>query len=211
MTALPRPGAMSDRDRRALRLGLLVLVPALLWVWGVRPYRAALGDARDRLAVQRAALARERALLAGGGGAVELRLAADSAADAARPRLFVARDDLLGSAQLAAYLARAARASDVLLQEADTRPAAVAPSGLRTLQVEIRAESDLEGLLTFLQALEQGERLVRVERLSIARPGGADADEGAVEVLTLSATVLGYALAPAGGAPDDGAPAEVPR
>lgn len=189
-------GGMNARDRRALRLGLLVLAPALLWVWGVQPYRAALTEARDGLTLQREALAREQALLAGDGRVSALRLAADSAADASRPRLFSARDDLLASAELAGYLARAARASDVLLQEADTRPATVSPSGLRTLQVEIRAESDLEGFLGFLQALEQGERLVRVERLTIARPADADADEGDVEVLTLSATVLGYALAP---------------
>ena len=187
---------MNDRDRRALRLGLVVLVPALLWVWGVQPYRDALADARLRLAAQRQELAREEALLGGGPRAAELRLAADSAADALTPRLFAARDDLLGSAQLAAHLARAARANEVLLQEAETRPASLSAAGVRTLQVEIRAESDLEGLLGFLQALEQGERLVRVERLSIARPGGAEADENPVERLTLSATVLGYALAP---------------
>ena len=197
---------MNARDRRALRLGLFVLAPALLWVWGVQPYRAALAEARDGLAVQREALAREQALLAGDGRVAALRLAADSAADASRPRLFQARDDLLASAELAGYLARAARANDVLLQEADTRPATVASSGLRTLQVEIRAESDLEGFLGFLQALEHGERLVRVERLTIARPGDADADEGDVEVLTLSATVLGYALAPDSAAASPSAP-----
>lgn len=200
---------MNARDRRALRLGLLVLAPALLWTWGVQPWRAAMAEARDGLAVQREALAREQALLAGDGRVAALRLAADSAADASRPRLFQARDDLLASAELAGYLARAARANDVLLQEADTRPATVSPSGLRTLQVEIRAESDLEGVLGFLQALEQGERLVRVERLTIARPGDAEVDEGDVEVLTLSATVLGYALAPDPAAASAAPPARV--
>jgi hypothetical protein len=73
----------------------------------------------------------------------------------------------------------------------------VLPSGLRALQVEIRAESDLEGVLTFLQALERGERLVRVERLSITRPeSDVEEEEGAAEALRLTATVRGFALAP---------------
>ena len=49
---------MSSRDRRAVMIGTLVLAPGLLLIWGVRPYRAALSDARDQLATERATLAR---------------------------------------------------------------------------------------------------------------------------------------------------------
>jgi hypothetical protein len=187
---------LTDRDRRALRLGALVLLPALLWVWGVQPYRTALGDARAQLLAQRLELARERALLDDGGRGRLLLAAVDSASRAAEPRTFAARDDMLASAELAGYLSRTARASRVWLREADTRPAAALPSGVRVLQVEIRAESDLEGILSFLQALERGERLVRVERLAVTRPDGGDEEDDGAQALRLTATVQGFTMAP---------------
>ena len=58
------PGTLSRRDRRALTLGLAVLLPFFLWMFALRPYRDALADARDRLASERALLQREEALVA---------------------------------------------------------------------------------------------------------------------------------------------------
>ncbi|HEU4628955.1 MAG TPA: type II secretion system protein GspM [Gemmatimonadaceae bacterium] len=199
---------LSDRDRRALRLGALVLLPALLWVWAVRPYLDALGAARDRLAIEREALARERALLDGEPALAAAYRAADSAYTEAEATLFSSPDDLLASAELATYVARAARDSHVWLREADTRPATHSPAGVRTLQMEVRAESDLEGLGRFLQALERGPRLVRVASVSIqdAAGEGDEAAEGdGARPLTLVATVQGFALAPVAGAAGDAA------
>ena len=56
--------SMSSRDRRAVGLGLAVLVPALLYIWAVRPYLARLDDARQEVAAQRDALSREEAAIA---------------------------------------------------------------------------------------------------------------------------------------------------
>src|SRR5687767_4884800 len=55
--------SMSDRDRRAIRLGALLLVPGLLYVAAVKPYFAALSDTRDRVETERRLLDREMALL----------------------------------------------------------------------------------------------------------------------------------------------------
>ena len=44
-------------------------------------------------------------------------------------------------------------------------PRPVTPDGLRPLRVELRAESDFQGVLDFLDALERGEKIVVVERL----------------------------------------------
>jgi hypothetical protein len=86
-----------------------------------------------------------------------------------------------------------ARTRHVWLQDAATRPAVLMAGGVRALKVEVRAESDLQGVLSFLQALETGGKLVRVERLDISRqPNRSEADGS--ETLAVSATLTGYAI-----------------
>ena len=184
---------MSPRDRRALLLGALVLTPPLFYIWGVRPYVAALSDTHQQLDAERDGLARERAAIAAARKSPELQHLADSAMRAAAPRLFEGRDDVMASAELAAYLGDVARARHVWLQDASTRPAVLLPSGVRALRVEIRAESDLQGVLSLLQVLETGPKLVRVERLDITHQPNRS-EEGGAETLALSATISGFAI-----------------
>jgi hypothetical protein len=77
----------------------------------------------------------------------------------------------------------------------------VGDGGVRALHVEIRAESDLYGLLAFLRALEGPEKLIRVERLDVSRSLAAGEVEG-VEPLSISASIIGYAV------PDNAPPAD---
>jgi hypothetical protein len=120
-----------------------------------------------------------------------------------RSRLFEGKDDVMASAELASYLGDVARKTRVFLQDASTRPAAPMPTGVRTLRVEIRAESDLLGTLLFLQALERGEKLVRVDRLDITR--SARAGDTDMEVLSIAATISGFAVPESATASTDGA------
>ena len=184
--------AMSSRDRRAVMLGAVILLPALLFIWGVRPYRAALADARDQLATERATLARERAAIETARQNPQLQHVADSAMRAMRPRLFEGKDDVMASAELASYLGEVASDARVWLQDASTRPSLPATDGVRTLRVDIRGESDLLGALMFLQALERGQKLVRVDRLDISRSARSDEEE--IETLTIAATISGFAV-----------------
>ena len=55
---------LSARERRTVWIGGAIVVVSLGFLYGVRPYRAALEDARDQLAAERATLARERAAVA---------------------------------------------------------------------------------------------------------------------------------------------------
>jgi hypothetical protein len=183
---------MSTRDRRAVIIGALVLAPGLLLIWGVRPYQAALSDARDQLATQRATLARERAAVATARQNPQLQHVADSAMRSMRPRLFEGKDDVMASAELASYVGDVARKTRVWLQDAGTRPATPAADGVRTLRVEIRAESDMLGTMMFLQALERGQKLVRIDRLDISRSPRADEKEA--ETLSIAATISGFAV-----------------
>jgi len=184
--------AMSSRDRRAIMLGAVVLLPALLFIWGVRPYRAALADARDQLVTERATLARERAAIETARQNPQLQHVADSAMRAMRPRLFEGKDDVMASAELASYLGEVASDARVWLQDASTRPSLPATDGVRTLRVDIRGESDLLGTLMFLQALERGKKLVRVDRLDISRSARSEDED--VETLTIAATISGFAV-----------------
>jgi hypothetical protein len=187
--------AMNQRDRRAVVIGALVLLPFAVFLWGVRPFRAALSDARDQLDTERATLARERAAVATATQNPRLQHVADSVMLAMRPRLFEGKDDVMASSELAGYLGEVAERSRVWLQDAGTRPAAAAVDGIRTLHVEIRAESDITGALLFLQNLENGEKLVRVDRLDVSRARRAGQEDS--ETLSIVATISGFATADA--------------
>jgi hypothetical protein len=183
---------MTPRERRYVIGGALLLLPGLLFIYAVRPYQTALSDARDQLATERATLARERAAIATAHQNPELQHIADSAMRVMRPRLFEGKDDVMASAELASYIGDVAHGARVWLQDAGTRPATPAAEGVRTLRVEIRAESDLLGTLMFLQALERGDKLVRVDRLDISR--SVRGDEKDAETLSIVATISGFAI-----------------
>jgi hypothetical protein len=187
-----RWSTLSARERRTVSIGAAITIVSLAMLYVVRPYRDALAEARDQLTTERATLARERIAVAESRRNPELRRAADSAMQSTRSRLFEAKDDVMASAELASYLGDVARRTRVFLQDAATRPAAPTPTGVRNLRVEIRAESDLLGTLLFLQALERGDKLVRVDRLDITR--SARAGDSDMEVLSIAATISGFAV-----------------
>ncbi len=188
----PRAG-LSPRDRRALMLGAFVLLPSLFFVWGVKPYLASLSEARDFLSVERAALSRERAAVTAAQRNPGMQRLADSLMRAMSPRLFAGRDDVMATAELVSHLGAVAEEHNVWLQNATTRPAEIGDAGVRTLHVALRAESDLEGVLRFLQALERGEKLLRVERIDISVASGSFVADG-VEPVSVSASIMGYAI-----------------
>jgi hypothetical protein len=182
---------MSGRERRTIVLGAGVVLAGFALIWG-RMYRDALAAARDELATERATLARERAAVSTARHNPQLQHIADSAMRAMRPRLFEGKDDVMASAELASYVGDVAKRARVWLQDAGTRRASPAAEGVRTLRVEIRAESDLQGALLFLQGLERGDKLVRIDRLDISH--SARSDEKDAEVLSIAATISGFAV-----------------
>lgn len=186
-----RWSTMTSRERRAIVMGAGVVLAGFAVIWG-RMYRDALGSARDELATERATLARERVAVATARHNPQLQHIADSAMRAMRPRLFEGKDDVMASSELASYVGDVARRARVWLQDAGTRPATPAAEGVRTLRVEIRAESDLQGALLFLQGLERGDKLVRIDRLDISH--AARSDEKDAEVLSIAATISGFAV-----------------
>jgi hypothetical protein len=192
--------SMSSRDRRAMFWGLGILLPALAYIWGVKPLLASLGEARRQVVEQRQLLSNEEAAVAAARRNPDVQRLADSAMRAMAPRLFEGRDDVMATAELVSHLGEVARQSNVLLQSATTR-ATTLSDGVRTLHVEIRGESDLTGVLAFLQSLEGGEKLIRVERMDISKSLAA-AEEKGIEPLAIVASIVGFAI------PDPSAPAQ---
>lgn len=166
---------LSGRDRRAILVGLAILAPAIAWLGVVRPYRAVVLELREAVVVERELLARERALLR------EAPSLPDRI-EAARLRLGRGEAGLVRSANLAlaeaevtGHLEGLARESRTLLLEARSvlpPPDSEPTPGLRPIRMELRGESDFEGVLEFVRRLEDDPLLLRMAALSL-RPGGS--------------------------------------
>lgn len=175
---------LAPGDRRIL-LGFAVIVSAVVIVLGLRPSYGALADVRERLDVERGLLARELQLLESAAVLpkhIEEALRKTAAVDL---RLLEAASVTLAEAQLTDLLESWAVLSRVLLREIESIAPArgtESPPGTETLRLSVTGESDLEGVLTFLDALESGILLVRVRGLALepvlARPENGDGPQG---------------------------------
>lgn len=186
---------LSNRDRRALLLGGLVLGPALLWVLVAAPYLRAVTYASEKLIAERELLRREVELLA---TADEYPAALEAGAERlleVATRLVGGENPAVASAAHAQYLQTVARDSRVLITRMEPITAEEAGTGVVALPLRVQGETDLEGLMMLLHSLEAGSKLVSVENLRIqglrtaAAAGSADA-----EVLTFEFTSSGFML-----------------
>lgn len=188
---------ISPRERRALVLGLCIVVPALFIRIAARPYLLALSAVDERLARERELLKRELSVLGEAKWYPGQAEAVEAALLARAPRLFGGTDLLSAAAGLSGYVAARAVEHRVFVQHSEARVVpASGETGLATLELDIQAVGDLEGITGLVFALEGGSKLVSVERLALAgtdRAGLSGDNDGA---LRLAATVVGYALAP---------------
>lgn len=189
---------MPTRDRRALLVGALVLFPGLVWMLGVRPYRASLTELRDRIVQEQDLLERERALLSSGEELVgALRSASEEARSAGR-RLVVASNQALAETQVAEALEDAAVESRVLLLELRTvsfRPEAEPPPGTTAFRLSVSGEGDFEGFLAFLRRVETHPLLLRVAGVTLD-PVVEEEDEGISGVVEFGLVIEGFARLP---------------
>jgi hypothetical protein len=183
---------LAPRDRRAVLLGMLALLPALLYIAAVRPYRAALEDVRERAAAERSLLEREEALVAGAAAGPGME-SLHSTAQQAALRLVSAANVPLAEAEVTTFLEELALLSRVLLQElrgVEPRRGETFTGTLRPIRLSVRGESDLEGIMTFLQRIENSPLLMRINELAI-EPQYVGSARGADRRAT---GVVGFAL-----------------
>src|SRR5436190_15882619 len=91
---------VTNRDRRALLLGLRLAAPALLWGFVVKPYVAWIQVVNVQLETQSDLLARERALVADAAFVPRQIAIVRVAADLARRRMYSERDPIAATAAL---------------------------------------------------------------------------------------------------------------
>jgi hypothetical protein len=159
----------------------------MAYVFAVRPYRAALSSVRDRQTVERELLARELALLESGPALPTAMEEANRGAAVVERRMVRAPNHPLAEAELTEYLQASALRSRVLLEEirsgADPRGEAP-PPGMSVVRLYVSGESDLRGIMDFLEAIEGSLLLLRVQGLALepvlARPEPTgEGEEGA--------------------------------
>jgi hypothetical protein len=198
--------SLSPRDRRAIVIGTFVLAPAFGLAYGVRPFARALTERHLAASLQRDLLARERAVVAAAPGTPAATAAMRAQLEAELPRAIRAAAVATASVRLADYLRAAARAHEVLVVQTTELPADSLVGGVEVIRLNLKAESDLAGILRFLRALETGVPRVRVTNVSVERAGpvtaGAADAADVREVLSLTAIVeapLVLTTAPSGG------------
>lgn len=185
--------APSARDRRAVRLGMAVLLPALAWSLVARPYLAALEETRARVAAERERLSRELALVAESrrhaGALTSLRVPMGDAL----ALLLDGAGDPAATAALASYVGEAVEADHVLVRQVDPSvPDTTAVPGLTRTVLDVTGETDLTGLLTLLRGLELGHWLAPVEQLHVESRLAAHADGATQGSLVFRLRVAGF-------------------
>lgn len=195
---------LGDRDRRALGLGGIVLIPVVLWLGAVRPYLSSLEDLRDRTESERSLLEREKQVLSDSASYASRLSAATKALNHWEGRLIRSPNLALAEAQVSALLEGIGRESRVLLQEVRATPtprgAPAPPAGLQAIRMSVSGEGDFAGVLSFLRGVESEKLFLRVIGVSVdragGRGGGTDA-RGAGGPAALSFMVVIEAYAPA--------------
>lgn len=194
---------LGTRDRRALAAGLLVLVPGLVWIAGVRPYRAVVDELRGRIEAERELLQRERSLLASEEEiGIALAKARKEAGSAGR-RLATAPNDALAEAEVTDALEVMGVECRVLLTE--IRSVAMqesddGPTGVSTFRLAVEGESDMAGVLAFVREVETSALLLRVVGLTldpVTEESGEGSEERPTGVVEFVLVVEGYARATA--------------
>jgi hypothetical protein len=186
---------LNPRDQRALRWGAFILVPALSYVFAGKPYVRALVEAKEEWHSEQQLLDREQALLNQIPAFDSYLAEANEAFRAEVPRLFLAEDLVVLTAEMGRYVEEAARQSEVLVQQREVADTQSLDGGVLAIRIELRAIGDLEGILGLLHRLETGPKRIHVESLVLDRSewqGLSGTDTAGV--LTFSATLRGYSL-----------------
>jgi hypothetical protein len=188
--------SLSGRERRTFRLAAVVVIPVFAWPLVVRPVASSFAGLEGRVAQERDLLHRELALLRERPGREKVFQQAAVALLEQSPRLFDGRDTVTAGAALVSYVTGQAATHRVFVQSSDPGTAAIGDDGILRIRVEVRAVSDIAGLLAWLGAMELGKKLVRVREISIlpAAEIGSPGQGTSTELLGLTLVVEGFAL-----------------
>jgi hypothetical protein len=187
MRAIVALRALSSRDQRAIRRGLIVAGPVLVYALVARPYVVDVRRKLDALREQTALLAREEDIVLAPRTHRADSLAADTNVLRMSARLYSAADTTLPAIAFGRDVADALKNAGLVVQRVEMRDSVGRLPGLQALSIDVRAQGGFDEILRALADLEANARLMHVVRLSIERPLAS------AESLSFVATVRGYA------------------
>lgn len=185
--------SLSTRDRRAVMIGAVILVPSLLYVYVARPIALAIADKRAAAVQQTDLLARERAVIELAPRFPAMRAEASQRLTSEVKRTITSEATVTASVKLADYVRQIGRAHEVLVIDAAEAPGDSLTPGVILLRLSVHGESDLRGILGFVRSIEAGSMHARVASLQIEKARGRTTPNGQGEdpreILTLTATI----------------------
>jgi hypothetical protein len=185
---------LTSRDRRALRLGTIVIGAALVVSLGVLPGVRAFGAARDTLASEHRLLSRERDVVRSAPAAEASVRAAEHALATFADAAFDAAEPELATVEVARLIESIANLSGIAGVRSAPLGIELDEDEMTRLRVRVTGEADFGPLMLLLQRIEAGPALLRIEQLSVSadrRAGrAADADPLLVFAITVSGTGL---------------------
>lgn len=184
---------LTPRDRRALWIGVIVLVGTLAYTRGVpalsawtRERRASAAELRRELADFRRGMAEQKDRKA-------LLTARANALEELDRGLLPGEQPASAAASLARLVGTAADSSNVHIRSTQLRiDSARSDAVYSTVGMRIDATSDIRGLTSFLARLERGPTLLVLRSLSITQPEPA----AEMEALRIDVEVAGLMRAP---------------
>ncbi len=179
--------AFAARDRRALWIGVLLVAPVLVWRVLVAPLVAASATHAAQAELATGLLARERALMRDGPHLPALLDSARRQLRAESASLLAADDTVAAVRALVAALRTSAREAGLTEVSVEFAPSSRATNELMELQAELRARGSTAALAAWLARIEDGERVLPVDRLDVFADGDGR--------LAISARVRGFARA----------------
>lgn len=189
-----RRRGLRRRDKRALLVGLALLVPAVLFRAGIAPWMEYRSDLRDTLAAERDALVREQFAIAQAQRDPDRGERYAELLDAAEPWLLGGSTQMAASGALSRLVTQMGSRAGILIQEIQTRDGDETGDGIAPVIVAVRALGDLEGLLRFLHDVENGELLLEVRELTLQTAGRNDGDLERGQLMTAGLVITGLRL-----------------
>jgi len=178
--------ALSSRDQRAVRAGLLVAAPVLAYALLAKPYTLDVRRKLDALHEQSDLLSREEGIISNRPALrVELPLA-DASTLRVSSRLYSA-DTALAATAFGRDVADIVKDEGLVIQRIETRDSVTRRAGLHELAVDVRAQGGFAEVLHALTRLETNGRLMQVMRFAIDRSSTSG------DSLALVAVIRGYA------------------
>lgn len=190
---LPSP---SSRDGRAIIIGSAAIALAACVRFGGIPYVNSLNAVRSELATQERLLRREVTLLGDARAFPDTFRTVAAELFSYAPHLLPAEEAPTTSAALQRYIREAA--SGIPMTITSMQPAALEESddGVRRMGLRVEGETDLEGFLALVAALEAGTYLFHLHDLSVraSHRAGSAADRDSAETLRFTFVAVAFSL-----------------